>query len=198
MKVEANERGTIEQGFKRAEDGWHLVEFQEGITALTNKDDEEVFNKQGDALWKIPLKVNDADDISHEVDVDCIAGENSKGEQMIADFLGATGLWKKFAKKFPGDVSVFDDPIISKIKTSLPGQMMRIKTQQNEYKDKDGNDQVAVNIVGFGKVSDKVDELEETLFPGKGGASKTSGGSSNAKDTGAGSGSSSVDEDDDF
>ena len=172
MKAEANERGVIESGFKRAEDGWHIVRFLEGIDQLRNKENEEVSNKQGDPLWKVPLVVDDDTDISHEVEVDAIAAENAKGEQLISDFLGATGLYKAFAKNFPGDVSVFETKCMDKIKVKLPGQFMRIKTKQNAYKDKAGAEQIAVNIIGFGKMSDDVDELEAKLFPSKGGAAK--------------------------
>jgi len=173
LKTQATEggSGTIEQGFKRAENGWHIVEFQEGIAPLTNKEDEEVLNKQGDLLWKIPMKVNDEQDVSDEVDVDCIAGENAKGEQMLVDFLGAVGLFGKFAKAFPGDESIFDKECMKQVKTRLPGEMMRIKTEQNEYTDGKGDKQTAVNIVAFGKMSDSVKELEAALFPGKGSGS---------------------------
>lgn len=172
MRAEANERGTIESGFKRAEDGWHIVRFLEGIEELKNKEGEMVSNKQGDQLWKIPLVVDDEEDISHETEIDSIAAENAKGEQLISDFLGATGLYPAFAKAFPGDVSVFESKCMAKVKTKLPGQFMRVKTKQNEYKDKAGNEQIAVNIIGFGKMSDTVEDLEDKLFPGKGGAAK--------------------------
>ena len=170
MRAEANERGTIESGFKRAEDGWHVVRFTEGIEELKNKEGEMVVNKGGDQLWKVPLVVDDDADISHETEIDSIAAENAKGEQLISDFLGATGLYAAFAKAFPGDVSVFESKCMGKVKTKLPGQFIRIKTKQNAYKDKAGNEQIAVNIIGFGKMSDTVDDLEGKLFPGKAGA----------------------------
>jgi len=173
MRAEANERGTIESGFKRAEDGWHVVRFLEGIEELKNKEGDMVSNKGGDQLWKVPLVVDDDADISHEIEIDSIAAENAKGEQLISDFLGATGLYAAFAKAFPGDVSVFESKCMGKVKTKLPGQFIRIKTKQNTYKDKAGNEQIAVNIIGFGKMSDTVETLgltlEEMLFPGKAG-----------------------------
>jgi hypothetical protein len=79
-------------------------------------------------------------------------------------------LYAAFAKAFPGDVSVFESKCMGKVKTKLPGQFIRIKTKQNGYKDKAGNEQIAVNIIGFGKMSDTVDNLEGKLFPGKAGA----------------------------
>jgi hypothetical protein len=167
LKVQANERGVIESGFRRAEDGWHIVKFLEGIDVLKKKEGEEAANKQGDKLWKIPLVVDDAEDESNEVQIDAIAAENKKGEQMVVDFLGATNLFAAFQKAFPGEVSVFDAKCIDKVKVKLPGQCMRIKTKQNTYTDKNKVEQTAVNIIGFGKMSDKVEDLEAQLFPEK-------------------------------
>jgi hypothetical protein len=170
MRAKAEERGVIESGFKRAEDGWHVVKFAEGIDYLkSKKEDVEIIslNKQGDKNWKIPLVVDDETDESHEVAIDIIVAENKKGEQMVTNFLGATGLFAKFAKAFPGDVSVFSDAVMAKLKTNLPGQFMRIKTKQNEYKDKKGEQQIAVNAIGFGKMSDTIEKLEADLFPVK-------------------------------
>jgi hypothetical protein len=123
------------------------------------------------------------------VGVDCIVSENKKGEQLLADFLGATGLFKKFAEAFPGDVSIFEPGCMDKVKVKLPGKTMRIKTKQNGYKDKKGQDQIAVNIVGFGKVADKIEELEK-MFEGKGGSA--GGGKKESKEK------KTVVEDDDF
>jgi len=171
MKAKAEERGIIESGFKRAEDGWHVVKFLEGIDNLKDKEGKLSTNKGGDNLYKFPLVVDDVEDESHEVTVDSIAAENKKGEQMVTNFLGATGLAAAFEKAFPGDVSVFEGKVFDKVKTKLPGTYMRIKTKQNEYKDKTGQAQIAVNIVGFGKMSDTVDDLEKALFPVKEGKS---------------------------
>lgn len=167
MKAQANERGKIEVGFKKAEDGWHIVKFEEGIDILKNKDGAISLDKKGNQLWKFPLVVEDENDESDGVGIDSIAAENSRGEQLVTDFLGATGLAAAFEKNFPGDVSVFEQKVIDKVKAKLPGQFMRVKTQQNTYKGKDGSEQIAVNIVGFGKMSDKIDDLEKDLFGGK-------------------------------
>jgi len=168
MRNEANERGTVESGFRRAEDGWHMVKFNEGIDLLTNKEGELALSKGGEQNWKIPMVVDDVDDASHEVEIDLIVTENDKGEKMLTNILGATDLYVAFAKNFPGDVSVFDEKCINKIKQKLPEKYWLIKTKQNPYKDKVGKDQIAVNIIGFGKSSDKVDKLEAELFPSGG------------------------------
>ena len=193
MKAKANERGVIEQGFQRAEDGWHVVVFQEGIEELTNKDGEEVFNKRGDQLWKFPLKVDDDQDDSHEVEIDIIVAENDKGEQSVVDYLGATDLFPAFEKKFPGDdVSIFDSNVIGKVKTKLPGEYLRVKTKQNTYKDRNGEEQIAVNIVAFGKMSDNLAKLESTLFPDADGSGDAGGkGGNSSKDDSDNSGKSS-------
>ena len=186
MRAEGRERGKIESGFQRAEDGWHVIVFLEGIDLLkkkTDKGEELATNKQGDKLWKLPMKVNDEDDDSHDVEIDAIAAENKKGEQTVTDFLGATGLFVKFAKAYPGDVSIFDDKVINKVKTQLPGQFMRLKTKQNAYKDKQGQEQIAVNIIGFGKMSDTIDQLEKDFFPDKGGKDDKKGGKKESKET---------------
>jgi len=166
MKAQANERGKIESGFKRAGDGWHVVKFQEGITVLQKKDSDggmvDAVTKKGDKSWKFPMVVEDENDESHEASIDGIAAENDKGEQLVADFLGATSLYATFAKNFPGEVSVFESKVMDKIKTKLPGQYMRLKTRQSP--NKNSPDNPYVNIVGFGKMSDKVEELEATLF----------------------------------
>jgi len=174
MRVEAKERGVIETGFKQAEDGWHIVKFDEGIDYLKNKDGEILTTKAGDKKWKFPMIVDDPEDESNEVRIDFITQENQRGENMVASYLLACGLLASFEKAFPGDVSLFEQKVIDKIKVKLPGQLVRIKTKQNTYTDKNGDEKVAVNIVGFGKMSDSVEKLEAELFPNKGkGGAKT-------------------------
>ena len=181
MKVQANPegRGKIESGFQRAEDGWHVVKVAEGIDFLKKKDKDGnetiAVNKKGDKLWKIPLVVDDENDESNEIEIDSIIAENAKGEQLLVDYLGATGLFAAFAKAFPGDVSIFEDKCMGKVKVKLAGQYMRVKTKQNAYKDKAGQEQTAVNIVGFGKMADTVEALEAALFPEKKGGDKGAG-----------------------
>jgi len=171
LRVQARERGVIESGFERAVDGWHIVKMDEGIDHLKSKDKDgnEVIstNKTGDNNWKFTLIVEDDEDESNGVKIDVIAAENKRGEQTVTDFLGATGLFAAFAKAFPGDISVFDEKVMSKLKGKLPGQMLRVKTKQNTYKDKKGQEQTAVNLVGFGKMSDSIEQLEKDLFPEK-------------------------------
>ena len=176
MRATANERGTWETGFRRPDEGWHIGKFLEGIDYLkTKKDGDEIIstNKQGDNNWKFPMVIEDEDDDCNEVKHDIIVAENKRGEQMVADILGCTGLFEKFTKKFKGDESVFDVEVIKLIKTQLPNQFWRFKVKNVENK-KD-SDNPYVNIVGFGKVSDSIASLEAALFPDKKGGSKAAG-----------------------
>ena len=168
MRATANERGTWETGFRRPDEGWHIGKFLGGIDYLkTKKDGEEVIsaNKQGDKNWKFPMVIEDEDDDNNEVKHDIIVAENKRGEQMVADILGCTGLFEKFTKKFKGDESVFNDEVIKLIKTQLPNQFWRFKVKNVENK-KDP-DNPYINIVGFGKVSDSIASLDAALFPDK-------------------------------
>jgi hypothetical protein len=170
MRVQGNVQGKIEVGFKRADDGWHIAKFQEGIDLLKNKAQEVLKTKAGDRKWKFPLVVDDPEDDSHEIGVDIITQENPRGEQLVADLLGATGLFKKFQENFPGDVSIFEDKVIDKVKVKLssPAQYIRIKTHQSpNTKDPDNP---YVNVIGFGPMSTTVEALEAALFPKKEGA----------------------------
>jgi len=168
-------RGKIESGFERVPEGWHIFKIDEGIDFLKKKAKEGgeeaiAVNTGGDKLWKISLIVDDTDDDANGQKMDQIVAENKRGEQIITDFLGATGLFAAFQKNFPGDVSVFDEKVMSKLKGKLPGQLMRGKIKHNE--NKKNPDQPYVNLVGFGKMSDSIEQLEKDLFPEKKGAAK--------------------------
>jgi hypothetical protein len=117
--------------------------------------------------------IEDEDDDCNEVKHDIIVAENKRGEQMVADILGCTGLFEKFTKKFKGDESVFNDEVIKLIKTQLPNQFWRFKVKNVENK-KDP-DNPYINIVGFGKVSDSIASLDAALFPDKKGHKSAAG-----------------------
>jgi hypothetical protein len=168
MRATANERGTWETGFRRPDEGWHIGKFLEGIDYLkTKKDGEETVsaNKQGDKNWKFPMVIEDEDDDNNEIKHDIIVAENKRGEQMVADILGCTGLFDKFTKKFKNDESVFDPEVIKLIMTQLPNQFWRFKVKH--VANKKDPDQPYINIVGFGKVSDTIASLDAALFPDK-------------------------------
>jgi len=175
LRVQARERGTIETGFERVPEGWHVFKVDEPIDYLVAKkkegeDPKTAVNAQGDQLWKVTLLVDDEDDDSNGIKLDQIVAENKRGEQIVTDLLGATGLFKAFEKAFPGDVSVFSDKVMTKVKGKLPGQMFRGKVKHNPNK-KDPDNPYA-NLVGFGKMSDSIEQLEADLFPEKKGAAK--------------------------
>jgi len=173
LRLQARERGTIESGFERVPEGWHVFKIDEGIAYLMKKkeegkDEQIAVNGQGDKLWKITLTVDDEDDAANGQRMDQIVAENKRGEQIVTDFLGATGLFAAFAKNFPGDVSVFDTKVMDKLKGKLPGKLMRGKIKHNE--NKKNPDQPYVNMIGFGKMSDTIEQLEKDLFPAKKGS----------------------------
>lgn len=170
MRLQARERGVIESGFERVPEGWHIFKIDEGIDYLKKKEEgaEEsvpALDKNGKNLWKFTLIVDDEEDESNGQKMDVIAAENKRGEQTVSDFLGATGLFAAFAKAFPGDVSVFDDKVMSKLKGKLSGQLMRGKVVHNA--NKKNPDQPYVNLCGFGMMSDTIEKLEADFFPAK-------------------------------
>jgi len=177
LRTTANEKGRIDSGFRRPEDGWHIGKFLEGIDYLkTKKDGDEIIstNKAGDKNWKIPCVIDDEDDESNEVNQDIIVAENKKGEQMLTDILGATGLFKAFAKAFPDEnLSIFEPKVMDKIKGKLPGQYWRFKTAQT--KNTKDPDHPYVNVVGFGPMAQSVESLEAELFPEKKGKGEKAG-----------------------
>jgi hypothetical protein len=179
MRLQARERGTIESGFERAPEGWHIFKVDEPIDYLTAKkkegeDQHIAVNSQGDKLWKITLLIDDEDDAANGIKLDQIVAENKRGEQIVTDFLGATGLFPAFQKAFPGDVSIFTDKVMEKVKGKLAGQLFRGKVKHNPNK-KDPDNPYA-NLVGFGKMSDTIEKLEADLFPEKKAAAQGKGG----------------------
>jgi len=182
LRLQASERGVIESGFERVPEGWHIFKFDEGIAYLMakkveGKEQEISTNKQGDKNWKFTLIVDDEDDDANGIKQDQIVSENKRGEQMLTNFLGATGLFGGFAKNFPGDVSVFDQKVMDKLKGKLPGQLMRGKIKHSP--NPKNPDMPFVNLVGFGKMSDSIEKLEADLFPEKKG--KAAGGKKEAE-----------------
>ena len=182
MKIKtAQDRGVIEHGFAKAPDGWHVFEFLEGIDNLKNKEGVVITGKKGERAWKFPAKINDGDDEGNGIEMDQILYEGDRAEQTVANWLGAVGLFDEFNKRFKGDESFFDDAVMNVIKTQLPGQFIRFKTEQYTYKDKNKDDQVGVRVVGFGSMKAKVEELEAELFKAK--ESKAKDDKKGAKET---------------
>jgi hypothetical protein len=170
MKAKAEERGIIEQGFKRVSDGWHLFEVKEGIGHLQKKVDGDlvdVKDKNGNLAWKFPFMVADDNDPDFEIEHDAIVYANDYGEEMVMKFLAATGRQEAFIKAFPGDVSVFQDEVMNKIKASknqLTGQRLHMLIVRTPNK-KDP-DNPYINIGGYGRATDTLAELNK-LVPAK-------------------------------
>lgn len=172
MKVQGREQG--EWGFSKAADGWHLICFDEGIGLLTNKEGEVVKDDKDRDLYKLPATIKDSADESNDISVDQIVVASDFGEQKIADILAAVGLFKKFAEKFPGDVSFFEPKVMEAIKTKLPGKFMKVYTEQT----KDGK---YTNVTKFAKADAKTDAPPAPkgtkAAPATGGAAAPTGGS---------------------
>lgn len=128
MKEKGTDGATA--GFKLPGDGWHVVEFQEGIDFLPAKGGEGIYqNERGFKTYKFPAKVKDDQDPDDGADVSQLIGME-KGGGYLANILAAVGLWEAIEKKFPGDdVSVWDDPIMNGIKVKLPGMSCMMKTE---------------------------------------------------------------------
>ena len=128
MKEKGTDGATA--GFKLPGDGWHVVEFQEGIAFLTGKGGEGIYqNERGFKTYKFPAKVKDDGDPDDGADCSQLVGME-KGGSYLANILAAVGLWEQIEKKFPGDdVSVWDDAIMNGVKTKLPGLTCMMKTE---------------------------------------------------------------------
>jgi hypothetical protein len=146
MKAEGRERAT--HGFTMPSDDWHLVEVMDGIDYAKDADTHEILlDKKGAKKHIIKFQINDGDDEANGAQVSMFITENDRGEQRMADILAATGQYKKFAEKFPGDISAFDDAVMSAIKIKLPGQFMKVKTKVAKGKDKSGETREYCNII---------------------------------------------------
>ena len=153
MKVEGRERAT--HGFTTPADGWHLVEVMEGIDYAKDGETKEILeDKKGNKKHIIKFHINDADDDANGTQLSMFLSETPRGEQQVADVLAATGQYKKFAEKFPGDISVFDENVMSAIKIKLPGQFLKIRTQVSKVKDKEYCNIQETATVGFDPAKD--------------------------------------------
>jgi len=188
MKAQANEKGEIKQGFDIVPEGWHLFRFEEGIGYLiSKKDGEEVIltTAKGDKKWKFPTVIDDPNDDSNGFKYDFITQETNtgvnNGEQMVSDFCFTANKpkWEKLCAAYPGDRSVFEDELMSKIKTSvLLGAPIYWKIKHS--KNPKDVDRPYVNIIGYGPASSTPEKLEAELFGNK------KGGGSNGNSSGAG------------
>lgn len=162
-------------GFKLPGDGWHIVEFGEGIDFLTGKGGEGIYqNERGFRTYKLPAKIKDENDVDNDVDVSQLVG-TEKGGGWLANILACVGLWDGLVKAFPGDdVSVFDQPIIDKIKIKLPGKSCMMRTEVG--KDSQGKDRTNVReMASFVKYKEILAEAPKG-GSGKKGAGKKEGG----------------------
>lgn len=126
MKVKGSEVG--EWGFKKPNDGWHIVQMGEGIDFL-KKDGAPLKNDKGNDLYKFPAKINDETADDHGADIGFVVAATPFGEKQIADILVAIGEAENFDKAFPGDRSYFENEIFSKVKIKVANKMLKMKTE---------------------------------------------------------------------
>jgi hypothetical protein len=138
--MKAKGREHAEWGFKKPNDGWHLVELLEGAGEM-KKDGEIMKDEKGNTLYKIPAKINDESAEDHGADISIsFLSATPFGEQKVADLLAAIGEFDNFEKAFPGDRSFFEQAIFDKIKIKTNGKFCKMRTETS----KDGK---YVNIV---------------------------------------------------
>ena len=126
MKVKGSEVG--EWGFKKPNDGWHIVMMGEGIDFL-KKDGAPLKNDKGFDLYKFPAKISDDTADDNGADIGFVVAATPFGEKQIADILVAIGEAENFDKAFPGDRSYFENEIFSKVKIKVANKMLKMKTE---------------------------------------------------------------------
>lgn len=169
MKVQGRENASW--GFKEVPEGWHMVQFQDGIDYLMDKEGRMSEDKKGNKLLKIPAKIIDDPDLEN-TNLDTIVSFGTQfGEQKIADILTNCGLYKKFEQNFDADASFFDEGPLSALKSKLPSQCVKFRVE----KSKDGK---YTNVVEIAKPDantdakdtkkgDKADKGEKKAPPAK-------------------------------
>ena len=165
MKEDGKDR--VETGFRTPGDGWHIVEFQQGIDYLPGKGGEGIYqNERGFKTYKLPALVKDDTDPDDGADISQLVGVE-KGGPWLANILACVGLWDAVKAKFPGpDISVFDQPVIDGIKARLPGCTCMMKTEQ--YKDKDDQNRARVRVMcSIAKYKEILKEEKEKAATGK-------------------------------
>jgi len=149
----------------------------EGIDYAKDGETKEILeDKKGNKKHILKFHINDTEDEANGAQLSMFVSETPRGEQQIADVLAATGQYKKFAEKFPGDVSVFDENVMSAIKIKLPGQFLKVRTSTAKVKDKEYTNIQETATVSFdpakdekakGKGKDKAADKSETKAAAK-------------------------------
>jgi hypothetical protein len=173
MKVNSNVSNdqSSEWGFKKPEDGWHIVEMGEQISLLTYAKDEKghqagdpYLDDKGNKKWKFPAKINNPEAVDHEVEISLVIAETPFGEKKIGDIIAAIGMKDAFEKNFPGDRSFFEQAIMDKVKIKVPGQFCQMRTETS----KDGKYSNVVEIATMKfKAVDKAAAAPKDIPKGK-------------------------------
>ena len=150
-------------GFENPSEGWHRMIVQEGIELAKNKDGEFVTSEINGKTYQnvtVNLAVDGGEEDGRRVTQWCLVGMES-GEQKLADIMGATGVWKKFAEKYPGlgdTVSLFDPKVFSAIQMRLPNNPLQVKIYHQANKD----GKVNARVKSIAHISVDVNTLEKS------------------------------------
>jgi len=150
--MKAKGEKNVETGFKAVPDGYHMVEFQEGIDLFKDESGSPKQTDKGENQWIFKVTVNEPDEDYNGSQIQKYIVENDGGEKQIAHILANAGLEDKFNEKFPGDRSYFEPAIMAALKTKLPGTSCKVKTVQNK--------KGFANIVGWYERSYKPEKEE--------------------------------------
>lgn len=156
--------GAVVGGFKTATDGWHVIEFQEGIDFMKGKGGEGIWqDEHGNKAYNFPLKVKNADDPDDGAQIGYTAFTKGGGDG-LASVLVCAGLWDAVLKAFPDpNISVFDEKVMNGVKSKLPGRSCMCRSQVDK-----GGFSKAVQFATFAKYKEIEAETKK-----KGGGKKS-------------------------
>jgi len=138
MKVKGRE--NAQWGFQQPSEGWHMVQFEEGIDYLKDSDGKVVQDKNGKNLLALPAVIKDDEDADKKINV-IVSEGTDMGEQRIADVLAAIKMYATFEQNFPGDISLFDPRVMAKVKEHIPGKFAKFRIEVTTRKDKKTNEE---------------------------------------------------------
>ena len=167
MKVKGRE--NADWSARKAQDGWHMVMFEEGIDFLKDQDGNFYMTKpdsKGNSYKRLSFPTSikeDGEDDGIRVS-NAVSVGTDFGEQRVADLLAATGLFAAFEKNFPEDASFWDENVLNAIKSKLPGKFCKMRLETNS---KSGYQNVVELAKADATVSNKEKKTKATGGAGK-------------------------------
>ncbi len=164
------EKGQVgaTMGFSAPADGWHKAVVQEGINLKVNE-------ASGKESCYIPLMIESDDEDNGKKVALFVNTRQEDGnpyksvDKVFANILANLGLEDAFNKKFPGDVSYLDAPVIEAMKIKLPGSSCQIKVTTKDGK----TNIVQLDVYGADHSRDAKKAPTAAKASGSGGAAKT-------------------------